>query len=131
MAILKPEELDIGESIICISDRGEEKGVTVGKEYNIIDIDTSDDTVLLVNDMVERKWVKCRYFKKKEQSKTERKLIKMESLKSYFKKHEEPIITIALVVVIDEIIFKGVLRNKVQSILERMLDGATKQIESK
>lgn len=54
--------------------------------------------------------------------------ITMKSIQNYFEKHQEPIITIGIVLIIDEFLFAGKLREKVKAILEKALDGAGKKI---
>ena len=48
------------------------------------------------------------------------------NFKSYFEKHQDVIITIAVVVLLDHFLFNGALRNKIQNTVEKFLDGAKK-----
>ena len=45
----------------------------------------------------------------------------MESIKSYFKQHQETYITLAIVILIDQFIFEGKFREKIKSLLDRMI----------
>ena len=52
----------------------------------------------------------------------------VETLKSYFKKHEDVLISLAVVLVVDHFIFNGAFREKVEAIVNKLLDKAEKSI---
>lgn len=51
-----------------------------------------------------------------------------ESLKNYLKKHEETIITIIFIILIDQFIFNGAFRDKIKSIVDGMITSVTKKV---
>jgi len=53
---------------------------------------------------------------------------KMETLKNYFKKNSETFITLGIIILVDEYIFGGALREKVKSLLEKLLGQTTKKL---
>lgn len=67
-------------------------------------------------------------------SPTEIELLKKEnamldSLKGYYKKHEEIIFTIGFVLILDYLLFGGALRIKIKSLVEKMLATAEDKLK--
>lgn len=55
----------------------------------------------------------------------------LDSIKNYLKKNEEVIITLVIIILIDQIIFKGAFKNKLTSIIDSMINKVTNVIEAK
>jgi len=53
----------------------------------------------------------------------------IDSVKTYLKKHEDTIITIIILILIDHFIFNGAFRDKLNKIVETMISKVTKKIE--
>ena len=52
----------------------------------------------------------------------------METLKEYFKKHSETFITLGIVILFDEYLFGGALREKIKGLLDRILSRTEKKL---
>jgi hypothetical protein len=52
----------------------------------------------------------------------------METLKNYFKKNSEVFITLAIVILIDEYLFKGALREKIKDLLNKILGQTSEKL---
>jgi hypothetical protein len=55
---------------------------------------------------------------------------RMSGMKEYFTKHRDTFFTIAVVVVLDHFIFKGALRSKLQSLVERLLEPKKGEVDA-
>lgn len=55
----------------------------------------------------------------------------MESVKEYLKEHKSIIITIAVALVVDHLVFGGAFREKVKSLVDGLLNKAQKQLDDK
>lgn len=53
----------------------------------------------------------------------------LSELKGYFQKHKDIIMTIGLALVVDNFVFGGAFREKIKTLIEKMLHGAEKKIE--
>jgi len=61
-------------------------------------------------------------------SKGEIKMLK--SLKKYYEDHQDIILTVGVVVLLDHFLFGGALRAKIQTTIEKLLSGVEKKVES-
>lgn len=52
----------------------------------------------------------------------------LKNLKEYFNKHQDALITISLIALIDHFLFNGALTQKLQTTIEKILGGAEKQL---
>ena len=55
----------------------------------------------------------------------------IQSLKDYYKEHQDTVITIGLIVLLDHFLFGGALRQKIQDTVEKMLGHVEKRITDK
>lgn len=55
----------------------------------------------------------------------------MESLKKYFENHQDSLITLAIIIVLDHFLFNGALRTKIQTSVEKLLDTNCKKLAKK
>lgn len=55
----------------------------------------------------------------------------VDSIKEYVKEHKSIIMTIAVVLIVDHLVFNGAFREKVKSLVDGLLNKATKQLEDK
>lgn len=53
----------------------------------------------------------------------------LNSFKDYLAKHKEVFWTLAIVFVIDHVVFNGAFKSKLQGMVEKLLDGAQKQLD--
>ncbi len=52
----------------------------------------------------------------------------MDSIKEYFRKHEETIITIILIIMVDQFIFKGAFSEKLKAIVDGLINKVSKKV---
>jgi len=57
--------------------------------------------------------------------------LKMDIIKQYFDKHQDALITLAIVIVVDNFLFGGAFREKIKKSLEKMLHNTEKQLTGK
>ena len=55
----------------------------------------------------------------------------MDSLREWFQKHSDTLITVAVVIVIDHFLFNGSLRERLKDLLNGLLSRCEKQLEAK
>lgn len=55
----------------------------------------------------------------------------LESVKEYLKEHKSIIMTIAVVLLVDHLVFQGAFREKVKSLVDGLLNKAQKQLDDK
>jgi hypothetical protein len=56
---------------------------------------------------------------------------KMQALKTYFDKHQETCITLALIVIVDYFIFDGMFQEKIKSMMENAIGTVEKKLSPK
>lgn len=52
------------------------------------------------------------------------------ALKDYFRKHQDVLITLAVVMLADHFVFGGAFREKIKAVVERLISGAEKKVAS-
>ena len=53
-----------------------------------------------------------------------------DSINNWWREHSSVVITVAVVILVDHLVFKGTFRKKIESLVDRFLNKAEKQIES-
>lgn len=125
---MKAGDFSIGMSVICTKKRQARDAASgvvseEGREYVLYELSTWGGSWVNVSKNNETAvWFPTEAFELKRGR-------KMEMIKDYFKKHSEVFITIAIVVLIDEYLFGGSLREKIKSLLDKILNGATAKLE--
>jgi len=109
----------IGDRVEVIGISNGQEGVARGEILTIKKIDGDDRPI---DDKYNYYW-----------SDSDLKLIKGENkmvknLKEYFVKHQDVIITVGIIVLLDHFVFGGALRSKIQGTIEGMLKGAEKKL---
>jgi len=103
---------------------------------NIVDIWPDKDSFCRVNFVgrggsghfyVSSKEERDELFKKFEKQVNKRRT-SMDSLKAYFKKHEETYITLAIIILIDHFVFGGAFREKIHTLVDGLLSRTSKKL---
>jgi len=73
-------------------------------------------------------WGTSEYFEPLIEEEKNKGGLKMETLKAYFKKHSETFITLGIIILVDEYLFGGALREKIKALLDKMLGQTAKKL---
>jgi hypothetical protein len=120
------EKLKLGTPLLCVDPvspliRGETYPfikVYTNKGGNFINVQVGDK---VVNGFyLNRFMIETKNLKKENQT--------MNSIKNYFKKHEDTIMTLGLVLLIDQFVFRGAFRNRIQKLIENLLGQAEQKL---
>ena len=131
--------IQAGDKVVCMSSLGQESKLTEGKIYSVTKVvkDEADlgesEVYLEANDAGKSSsnyYIKR--FKKFEQpnpivsggKKT------MDTLKNFFNKHQDIILTVGLVLLVDYFLFNGALRARIQATIEKVLGNVEKKLAS-
>ena len=124
-----------GERLICVLRKTGYRNadeLRVDEEYVCSGADSTDNPVCVRDASGEfaRGWYPEDCFKlKDENGKGGFKMFK--TLKEYFNKHQDMIITVAVVIIADQVIFKGAFRERIQKLFENMLGSVEKKVAIK
>jgi hypothetical protein len=98
--------------------------LTLGHRYLVIN--SYDESVLVTNDHRQPWHINNKHLK---QNKKESNML--ESAKEYLKENKSIIMTIAVVLIVDHLVFGGAFREKVKSLVNGLLDKAQTDLDKK
>lgn len=128
-------DLKRGDILICVEEHTQTEKTIVKNEKVKIDNMNHSITPIHIFSLCSGYnygWVTIdylnKYFEPYQNNKGE---LKMETLKQYFRKHSDTFITLGIIILIDEYLFGGSLRSKIQGLLDRLLNNTAKKLEAK
>lgn len=114
----------VGDRVECIITDG---SLIVGEKYTVKKFITQNTYDLWLSDVIELNELSSSYYVTNFKLTKEKSML--DSVKEYLKENKQIIMTIAVVLIVDHLVFGGAFREKVKSLVDGLLSKAQKQLD--